>query len=201
MHEADEAARKAAIAAGPAANGPELHWQRLAHAAKARVAGELSVIRWVADNFYVDPVNIESGKVPSVAALNWLRYLQEDDSSHAGFWSQYSRLLPSKTQMEQDAARRDDGRAIFDLLDKIEAEQVAEARRSLPNDPGASLTPSQPNRVVEVVNPETVKYVPHPEAADVNNCSHPLDTLGNENHGSHSVDCVQLVTPAEEIVA
>ena len=94
-----------------------------------RSCGEVEIIRWVAkniENTLATPVD-----APDPAAWGLLRTCQEDASFKVDFWkSMYTKIIPSRAQLEKTIDVNLDGDEALELLGRI-AKASAEAKSEI----------------------------------------------------------------------
>jgi hypothetical protein len=90
----------------------------------ARVGGHASTpecVAWVARHMLIKDVAPE--KAPSSEAWSMLCWARRNNQNEAQFWGQiYTKLLPSKAQLETEQRYRDDGRKVLEVIDKLRNE-------------------------------------------------------------------------------
>lgn len=95
----------------------------------AKAADEL---RWAAKYAFYHPAEIDPSTVPSRAAVLLLKIVHDDKQR---FFEQYTKLLPSKTQIEASERFRDDGRNALSALEAFAADIAAEATEGDQSEP------------------------------------------------------------------
>ena len=90
----------------------------------ARVGGHASTpecVAWVARHMLIKDVAPE--QAPSSEAWSMLCWARRNNQNEAQFWGQiYTKLLPSKAQLETEQRYRDDGRKVLEVIDKLRNE-------------------------------------------------------------------------------
>lgn len=97
--------------------GLSLTLHRLTEAVKGRSALERENVNWVAANLLVRFCDLDVAGIPSVTALGLLEWAKchKDD-----FWKNlYTKLMPTKSQLDDTDAMFDDGREINGLIDVL----------------------------------------------------------------------------------
>lgn len=98
-------------------------YRKMVRAARGKKAKKSKVIDWVFDHIDIPPNKIKSSSVPSQGAPRFLRTAKSDPKA---FYEKF--FKPSKTDVEEESRRRDDGRELKGLIDLIiKAKQKAEA--------------------------------------------------------------------------
>lgn len=86
-----------------------------------KVATEAENIRWVARNMAMIPKSITPADCPSPIAWNLLAHCLESPQAKADFWKNtYPKLLPSRSQLEEDKAEKFDGQGQIDVISQIQ---------------------------------------------------------------------------------
>lgn len=81
--------------------------------------------QWVAGHIAISDVVSEDAPSPEAWAL--LRWVQRSDSNEIEFWKViYTKLLPSRTQLEAAAKFKDDGHEIVELIFEIQRRTAEE---------------------------------------------------------------------------
>lgn len=91
----------------------------MAAAKRANASSERDEIRWAVANVYTPLDQIDLDSIPSCAAVNLLRAYR--DRPEKLFDSLYTKILPSKDEVNRLAAGSDDGVALLEHLDAIRA--------------------------------------------------------------------------------
>lgn len=88
----------------------------LAENALGKTADVVAEVTFVATHLGVSVDAIQEDTVPSARAVNMLAWYRQH-SNQRDFWNMvYSKMLPSKSQIEADARLVDDGRPIYDAI-------------------------------------------------------------------------------------
>lgn len=75
-------------------------------------------VEWVAANVRVGDATAEDA--PSSEAWSMLCWVKGSPQAESQFWGQiYTKLLPTRQQLEQDDLMRDDGRVVLNLIDRM----------------------------------------------------------------------------------
>ena len=83
-------------------------------------ATELEVVRWVADN--IDNRSVRAADCPSRFAWTLLRQCRDDPEITKWFVEKlWSKLIPSRTQLETTAPKDLDGKVQIELIERIQA--------------------------------------------------------------------------------
>lgn len=126
---AERATKRALTEQLAALNGdPDISYSATAKAMRAMSdTDSLSTARWVSSGLEWHSLAARFGKefdwlsAPSVEAMALLRWVLEDPENKKVFWTQaWTKLLPTRQQIEQGSKYRDDGRNVVELLDRYE---------------------------------------------------------------------------------
>lgn len=79
-------------------------------------------VEWAFENLCVD--DVKPGDAPSPGAWALLIGARQSGLSLKQFFDTWAKLLPTKTQIEQQDRFTDDGSVVLDLIDKVEARRV-----------------------------------------------------------------------------
>jgi len=86
-----------------------------------RQAGEREVAQWVFNNAITPFESLDPLDVPSLGALQLLRWVQTSTTNYTEFIrSIWSKMLPNKSQLDLENRFNDDGRKQFQLLEEFE---------------------------------------------------------------------------------
>jgi hypothetical protein len=95
-------------------------------------------VEWVAANIRVS--DVEASDAPSSEAWSMLCWVKASPQAESQFWGQiYTKLLPSRQQLEQDGKMQDDGRVVLGLISRLqqikeECTDVDLAQNALPGE-------------------------------------------------------------------
>ena len=109
-----------------------------AEAAGGRRVVWLEDAEWVYQHMGQTAEGIPAAEIRSPGALEWLRMCQADIKAKMSFYTgAVEKLLPNRTQVEQLSKMSDDGRALTELLEKLErageeAEAYGASRKAAP---------------------------------------------------------------------
>tara|TARA_R110002020_G_scaffold60572_1_gene163953 strand:+ start:432 stop:1301 length:870 start_codon:yes stop_codon:yes gene_type:complete len=85
----------------------------------AKTCSTPKTVEWVAANIRVGDVQAEDA--PSSEAWSMLCWVKGSPQAESQFWGQiYTKLLPSRQQLEQDGKMQDDGRVVLSLISRIQ---------------------------------------------------------------------------------
>lgn len=99
------------------------HVRRLVKASAGRDSPPVKVFTWVFNHVGVPFTDIAPDDIPSPGAVYLLGKVKKDDKAYQKFLTDFAKLLPPRSQLEEVENRRsDDGRKQFQLLDQLEAE-------------------------------------------------------------------------------
>ena len=85
----------------------------------AKTCSTPKTVEWVAANIRVGDVQAEDA--PSSEAWSMLCWVKSSPQAESQFWGQiYTKLLPSRQQLEQDGKMQDDGRVVLNLISRIQ---------------------------------------------------------------------------------
>ncbi len=102
---------------------------------EGKTAPVADVIHWVAENLVVN--DVEASDAPSASAWAMLTWAQSDATNRAEFWRNvYTKLLPSRAQLEAIERFHDDGRELNELEDEL----LRMAREASLAEPAETLT-------------------------------------------------------------
>lgn len=88
----------------------------------SRAAGVRSIAEWVFENAFSDAADIDVDSVPSRGAVGLLEWVQKGAANYSQFIATiWSKLLPTKGQLDAEARFADDGRVQLAMLDEFEA--------------------------------------------------------------------------------
>jgi len=88
-------------------------------------AGTPECVGWVAKKMMVKGVRPE--QAPSSEAWSMLCWARRNNQNEAQFWGQiYTKLLPSKSQLDQEQRYKDDGRKVLSVIQKLQRENENE---------------------------------------------------------------------------
>ena len=132
----------------------------------AKTCSTPKTVEWVAANIRVGDVQAEDA--PSSEAWSMLCWVKGSPQAESQFWGQiYTKLLPSRQQLEQDGKMQDDGRVVLSLISRIQ--QIGEdckndgmAQESLAGEDNGSDTDLGDAGVTE---PELERHVVEGEVA------------------------------------
>lgn len=80
---------------------------------------ERKIIQWVFENLDVD---VEPASAPSAGAWSLLNSIRKDEQLRLEFYKGiWAKLLPTKQQLEAAERFTDDGRDVFEIIDKLRA--------------------------------------------------------------------------------
>ena len=97
------------------------HVRRLIKLCSGRDAAPLKVFTWVYNHAGIPWEDICPDDIPSPGAVYHLGKIKKDDKAYQKFLSEFAKLLPPRSQLEEAENRRtDDGRKVFTLLDQME---------------------------------------------------------------------------------
>ena len=75
-------------------------------------------VEWVAANLRISDASAEDA--PSSEAWSMLCWVKSSPQAESQFWGQiYTKLLPTRQQLDQDTKMEDDGRRVLTLIDRI----------------------------------------------------------------------------------
>lgn len=75
-------------------------------------------VAWVAKHMMLKDVRPE--QAPSSEAWSMLCWARRNNQNEAQFWGQiYTKLLPSRSQLDAEQRYKDDGRKVLDLIEKL----------------------------------------------------------------------------------
>jgi len=100
-------------------SGEAAEYARLRVAAKGRIAGELEMVRWVADNRLMPLEAIDVADIPCPAAVGLLEWARSPYGMSQFYGSVFVKLLPSKAVQEAESRYSDDGRKQFAVIDRL----------------------------------------------------------------------------------
>jgi hypothetical protein len=87
---------------------------------------EREVIKWLFDNLAIRKVELKDA--PSIGAWGLLNTLQKNDKLREKFYTEvWTKLLPSKAQIDAENKFTDDNRTLFEVLTKLEQEPVLQS--------------------------------------------------------------------------
>jgi hypothetical protein len=89
------------------------HFSMLALSARGKKATAITNVSWVSNNLEIPPESIEEDGVPSPAAIALLRWAKKYQGD---FFDLYSKLIPSRAQVENDLKFDDDGENVTAAL-------------------------------------------------------------------------------------
>lgn len=122
------------------------HHAELFHELRGKHAAPAAVMHWVFDHAGLDIESLDPTTIPSAGALKLLLAVKKDDTAYLEFFRAYTKLLPTRQQIDSEARFHDDGRVVFEHLDAIEAELNADSTQGLgtertlpPNGDGAGV--------------------------------------------------------------
>lgn len=115
---------------------------------KHKTAPPATVMHWVFNHAGLELSDLDVDAIPSPGALKLLQRVQTSDAAYDAFFAAYTKLLPSRTQLDAEARFQDDGRESFRLLDDLEAElnagsQGTEGERGVSPPPGETIPDQQ----------------------------------------------------------
>ena len=85
----------------------------------AKTCSTPKTVEWVAANIRVG--DVEADDAPSSEAWSMLCWVKSSPQAESQFWGQiYTKLLPSRQQLEQDSKMQDDGRVVLNLISRIQ---------------------------------------------------------------------------------
>ena len=85
-----------------------------------RTASELEIVRWVARS--IDDIGVSPLDCPDPFAWTLLRTCRSDPRERAAFIEKlWSKLIPSRSQLETGGSKDLDGKVTVDLLERIQA--------------------------------------------------------------------------------
>jgi hypothetical protein len=88
---------------------------------KAGNASTPVCVSWVAKNLLIEDAKPEDA--PGSEAWGMLMWARRNEGNEAQFWGTiYTKLLPSRNQLDSENRYTDDGRRLLDLIDKLEGE-------------------------------------------------------------------------------
>ena len=112
-------------------------------------ATELEIVRWVARA--IDDPHVKPSQCPDPFAWTLLRQCRGDPSFCSSFIEKlWSKLIPSRSQLDQGDTKAVDGQVTMDLIDRITAMRDKATGRQEASEPEA---PKVPNAFAEY-NPE-----------------------------------------------
>jgi len=114
-----DAASSDAQASG-AAVAPAVTYETLALAAKGRKAAKPVEMNWVQEHMVLPLADIDPASVPSAGAVALLRWAKEGGGAADFFTSLFKSQLPSKKELDAQAAMVDDGRECVGLIEKLQ---------------------------------------------------------------------------------
>ena len=103
----------------------------LYHRIKHKTATPATVMHWVFNHAGLDLADIDPDSIPSPGALRLLEQVQSSHASYDTFFNAYTKLLPSRTQLDAEARFQDDGREVFLRLAELEEELDADRPEGL----------------------------------------------------------------------
>lgn len=96
---------------------------RLVKATTGRDAAPLKVFTWVYNHAGIPWEDICPDDIPSPGAVYHLGQIKKDPKAYQKFLTDFAKLLPPKSHLEDTESRRsDDGRKVFALIDQMERE-------------------------------------------------------------------------------
>ena len=88
---------------------------------KSGSASTPACVAWVAKNLLIQ--DAKPGDAPGSEAWGMLMWARRNEQNEAQFWgSIYTKLLPSRNQLDSDSRYTDDGRRVLDLIEKLDME-------------------------------------------------------------------------------
>lgn len=101
----------------------EDHWNELVSGVdRSRQAGIRQIAEWVFNHHLVPLHEIAADDVPSMGALSLLKWVRSSPANYSEFIrSIWSKMLPTRSQIETEGRFADDGRKQFSLLSEFEA--------------------------------------------------------------------------------
>lgn len=153
-------ARNAAAMAGDSSKPRPVYAGRFKGRAKV---SEVDVLRWCFEN--VDAVDVTPESAPSAGAWSLLQRLRKDPEMLDTFYKTvWTKLLPSKAQLEGEKRLSDDGREQIELCDKLlELSKEAHSGRTQPAGPAGGDQPAPAAVVVKhAALPAPVTVLPGP---------------------------------------
>lgn len=101
----------------PKAVGNMQLWPKSAFASTAPLPTN-RVIAWVSSMLYVD--DVQPGDAPNSDAWGWLMWCRESPANRGEFFRSVApKLIPTKTQLEHEAKRSDDGRELTATIERV----------------------------------------------------------------------------------
>lgn len=78
-------------------------------------------VSWVAKNMMIR--NVSPTDAPSSEAWSMLCWAKRNNQNEAQFWGQiYTKLLPSRNQLDADERFKDDGRKVLGIIERLKGE-------------------------------------------------------------------------------
>ena len=100
------------------AAAPVLHGETDQAAFSGGSASTPACVSWVAKHMMVKGVNPTDA--PSSEAWAMLCWAKRNNQNEAQFWGQiYTKLLPSRSQLDAEDRYRDDGRKVLDIIENL----------------------------------------------------------------------------------
>ena len=101
---------------------------RLIRQARGRKSSPLTEFTWVYNQAGIPWGDIAPDDVPSAGAVHHLAMVKSNPKNYDRFLSDYAKLLPPRSQLEQTESQGDDGRPTLNLLDALEKELSDEGK-------------------------------------------------------------------------
>lgn len=100
---------------------PKLHGEVEAEVFIGGDASTPECVSWVAKHMMVSDPNPENA--PSSEAWSMLCWAKRNNQNEAQFWGQiYTKLMPSRNQLESEGKYKDDGRRVLGIIDRLKKE-------------------------------------------------------------------------------
>ena len=90
---------------------------------EGRQAGEAEIVRWVSNN--VDVQRPDPSTCPAPFAWTLLRQCRQAPGFMSEFLAVWVKLIPPRSQLEKEAPKSQDGKAVIELIDRILAHSQA----------------------------------------------------------------------------
>lgn len=100
---------------------PVLHGETIQAEFASGNASTPECVSWVAKHMMVKDVSPKDA--PSSEAWSMLCWAKRNNQNEAQFWGQiYTKLLPSRSQLEAEDRYKDDGRKVLDIIENLKLE-------------------------------------------------------------------------------
>lgn len=122
--------------------------------------GTPRTVEWVAANIRVKDAS--AADAPSSEAWSMLCWVKATPQAEAQFWAQiYTKLMPTRQQLDQESKLKDDGRDVLDLISRIQKSKEESERAGLPG-----IEDEEPEGIQDVIEAIDSCGVDEPEVEE-----------------------------------